>query len=441
MENGQFEQGSIRSVYLKQATPTAINMIICIVYSMADTFFVAQTQSTGMVAGVSLCAPIIILLMALGNFLTQGGVCLVSRLVGERNLDGVRQVTSFCFYGTVGIGLLAALILLTGRAPILRALGATEETYAYTLPYYTALAAGAPIISLSFLHTNLMRGEGYTRDNMIATLLGAIVNIVLDPILILRFHMGTQGAGIATVIGYAATCLYALAVIPRRDVHISMAPALARIPRDYTKDILGVGLSSLSLNLMSSVSMIALNNFLVPYGSGKVAAMGIAMKLVNIAFFALDGYAYGAQPPAGYYLGAREYDKLRQLLRFVFAFLFALGVVLSLLAAIFARQLGWLFLKDPEIIKAAVLMLRIQLITIPLVGLELLITVLFQSFGRSKEALILSFARTGYVFLPVILLLSRVWGYPGVIAAQTVTDAITMAVALGMFLPCVKQLR
>lgn len=436
-----FEQGNIRSIYLKQATPTAINMIICIVYSMADTFFVAQTQSTGMVAGVSLCAPIIILLMALGNFLTQGGVCLVSRLVGERNMDGIRRVTSFCFYGTVGIGLLAGLLLLAGRGPILRALGATAETYGDTLPYYTSLAVGAPIISLSFLHSNLMRGEGYTKDNMFATLLGAVVNIVLDPILILRFGMGTLGAGISTVIGYAATCVYALAVIPRRDVHISMAPALARIPRDYRRDILGVGLSSLSLNLMSSVSMIVLNNFLVPYGSDKVAAMGIALKLGNIAFFALDGYAYGAQPPAGYYFGAKQYDRLRELLRFVFLFLFGLGAVLSLLAAVFARQLGWLFLKDPAIIASAVLMLRIQLITIPLVGLELLITVLFQAFGRSKEALLLSFARTGYVFLPVILILSKLWGYPGVIAAQTVTDAISMLVALGLFLPYMKGLK
>jgi len=434
-----FEQGSIKTTYLKQATPTAINMIIVIVYSMADTFFVAQTQNADMVAGVSLCAPVIILLMALGNFLTQGGVCLVSRFVGERNFDGIRRVTSFCFYGTAGIGALAALVLLLGRAPILRALGVTAETWPHTVPYYTALAAGAPIISLSFLHSNLMRGEGYTRDNMIATLLGALVNIALDPLLILVWRLGVLGAGIATVIGYAATCVYSLAVIPRRDVHISMRPALARIPRGYAKDILGVGLSSLSLNLMSSVSMIVLNNFLVPYGNDKVAAMGIAMKLSNIAFFALDGYAYGAQPPAGYYFGARKFAELRELLRFVFLFLFGLGAVLSAVTAVFARPLGWLFLKDPDIVGTAALMLRILLITTPLVGLELLITVLFQAFGRSREALVLSFARTGYVFLPVILLLSGLWGYRGVIAAQAVTDAVSMAVAAGLFLPWLKR--
>ena len=441
MENESLWEGDIKKTYLKLATPTAINMIIVIVYSMADTFFVSQLQNAEMVAGVSLCGPIIILLMALGNFLAIGGCCLVSRFVGERNFDGIRRVTSFCFYGTVAIGLLAGIILLAAREPVMRALGVTAETYDETLPYYTALAAGAPIISFSYLHSNLMRGEGYTKDNMYATLLGAIVNIVLDPVLIFVFKMGVLGAGIATVIGYAATGVYSLVIIPKRDVHISMKPALAKIPHEYRKDILGVGFSNLSLNLMSSVSVIVLNNFLVPYGTDKLAAMGIAMKLSNVAFFALDGYAYGAQPPAGFYFGAKRFSDLRELLCFVILFLFGLGAVLSALTAIFAPQLVWLFLKDPEIISSAVLMLRIMLITIPLFGLVLLITVLFQAFGRSKEAFILSFARTGYVFIPVIFLMSKVWGYYGVISAQAVTDAVSMAVAAGMFLPYMKKLK
>ena len=231
-----------------------------------------------------------------------------------------------------------------------------------------------------------MRGEGYTKDNMYATLLGAIVNIVLDPVLIFVFKMGVLGAGIATVIGYAATGVYSLVIIPKRDVHISMKPALAKIPHEYRKDILGVGFSNLSLNLMSSVSVIVLNNFLVPYGTDKLAAMGIAMKLSNVAFFALDGYAYGAQPPAGFYFGAKRFSDLRELLRFVILFLFGLGAVLSALTAIFAPQLVWLFLKDPEIISSAVLMLRIMLITIPLFGLVLLPLIMGVSYELIRLA-------------------------------------------------------
>ncbi|MCQ2558912.1 MAG: MATE family efflux transporter, partial [Oscillospiraceae bacterium] len=441
MDNEIFERGKISTTYLRLATPTALNMVICIVYSMADTFFISQTQNTGMVAGVSLCAPVFILLMALGNFFTQGGSCLISRLVGEKKFDDIRRVTSYCFYGTLALGFAALALLMAFRTPMLHLLGATEETFALTLPYYSALALGAPIISLSFLHTNLMRSEGFSKENMIGTLLGAVVNIILDPILIMGCGMGPLGAGIATVAGYAATCIYALVIIPRRDVHISMQPALARISKDYVKEIIGISFSSLSLNVMGSVSMIVLNNFLVPYGSDKVASMGIALKLINMAFFALDGYSYGVQPIAGYFYGAGKIDKLHELLRFVFLFLFGLGAGLSLAVGVFARPLGWLFLKDPAIIAAASLMLRLQIITIPLVGLQLLITIIFQSLGKAKEAFVLSFARTGYVFIPVILALNTAFGYMGVISAQAVTDLISMLIFAAVYSRCMKKLQ
>ena len=216
MENKLFTEEKISIAYIRLAMPLVMSMVVSLVYNLADTFFVAQTNNTALVAGVSLGAPIFTLLMAFGNIFGQGGSSLISRLLGQQNPDGVRRASSFCFYVTLMVGVVVGIIMLVFRTPILYLIGADAETFSYASEYYTWLAIGSPVVMASFIHSNLLRSEGLSKESMIGTIGGAVVNIILDPILISGLAMGASGAAIATVIGYVFSDVFFLFIVVKK---------------------------------------------------------------------------------------------------------------------------------------------------------------------------------------------------------------------------------
>ena len=203
MENQNlFEQGSIRKTYLTLALPVTLSMVLSVVYNVADTYFIARTQDTSLVAAVSLCAPVFTLLMAFGNIFGQGGTSLISRLFGKKDMDGTRRVSSFCFWAALAVGAILGGAMLLFQGPLLRLLGADEDTLRYARDYYVTLAAGGPLIVVNFIHMNLLRAEGMSRESMLGSASGLLVNIILDPIFISGLGWGAFGAAFASVIGY-----------------------------------------------------------------------------------------------------------------------------------------------------------------------------------------------------------------------------------------------
>ena len=184
MENKIFTDSNIPKAYLRLSLPLVFSMAVTLIYNLADTYFVARSNDTNIVAGVSLGMPLFTLLMAFGNIFGQGGSSLISRLLGQKDDEGVRRVSSFCFYITVIAGLVIAAAMLAFRVPLLYVLGASEETFVHASNYYIYLALGAPFIMVSFIHSNLLRAEGMSKESMAGTVLGAVVNIILDPIFI-----------------------------------------------------------------------------------------------------------------------------------------------------------------------------------------------------------------------------------------------------------------
>ena len=166
MANNVFESKSIPKAYFTLAVPVVLGMVISIVYNITDTYYISLTKNTDLVAGVSLCAPVFTLLMGFGNIFGQGGSSLISRLLGKKDSDNLRRVSSFCFYAAILVGLVSGVLMLLFRIPILHLLGADSETVKYALPYFTIFAAGAPVVTLSFIHTNLLRSEGMAKESM-----------------------------------------------------------------------------------------------------------------------------------------------------------------------------------------------------------------------------------------------------------------------------------
>ena len=302
-----FDTRHLYRSYFKMALPVVLGMVVTLVYNLADTFFTAQTNDTDLIAGVSLCAPVFTALMAFGNIYGQGGSSLISRLLGKQDGEGAKRVSSFCFYIALATGIVLAVVLTAFNRPVLTLLGADADTLPHAREYYLVLVVCAPIMVLSFIHSSLVRCEGMSTESMIGTVLGAVINIILDPILISAAGMGAMGAAVATVIGYLCSVLYFLWLLRKKSRCLSVKFSLCRIGVGELRQILGVGVTAALSNLMQSLCIIVINQFLLPYGNDKIAAMGIVLKINMIAQLILTGFAFGGVPLFGYLYGARTY--------------------------------------------------------------------------------------------------------------------------------------
>ena len=428
-----FESRDIPRSYLTLAIPVVLSMVVTLIYNLADTFFVARTNSTALVAGVSLGAPVFTALMAIGNIFGQGGSVLISRLIGQNDTDNAERTSSFCFYITFFLGIIIAFLMLLFRIPILGILGADSETFKYASDYYIPLAIGAPFIMLSFIHSNLLRSEGLSKESMIGTAGGAIVNIILDPIMISGLGWGASGAAIATVIGYIFSDAVFLVMVKRKSRILSVSIRKLKLSSSFIRQIVGIGIPAAIANMMQSFTAVMTNQYLLPYGNDKIAAMGIVLKVSMIALLILTGLAFEGQPLYGYYFERGDKKRLSELFRFTLVFILSVAVVLTVLIIVLSPFLMGIFMDAENIIKDGTFMLRAQVITMPLVALVLLFTIIFQSAGKVAGSLVLSISRQGVIFLIVLVIGNIFAGYIGVMATQAVSDIITSLIAIILF--------
>lgn len=432
-EKNVFSDSHVARAYFKLAVPLVCSMVVTLIYNLADTFFVAQTGDTNIVAGVSLGMPVFTLLMAIGNIFGQGGSSLISRLLGQQDDQGVRRVSAFCFYGALLAGCAIGAAMLLIRSPLVWLLGASEETFAHAAAYCFWLSAGAPFIILSFIHSNLLRAEGMSKESMAGTILGAVANIILDPIFISTLGLGAAGAAIATVIGYLLADLFYAVAVAKKSRFLSLDPRLMFIPARHLGQIMGIGIPAAVVNVMQSAAAVLMNQFLLPYGNDKIAAMGIVLKVSMIALLLLTGFAFGGQPLFGYYYGAGDHQRFRSLLRFCLSFIGGSVLVLTVSICLAAPALMRLFMDNDGIVQDGVVMLRWQVVTMVFVGFVLLLSILFQSTGKAGAAFILSISRQGIIFVLTLVAGRAVAGYTGILAAQAAADTITALIAGGLF--------
>lgn len=433
MQNELFEKAPVYKAYFKFSLPVVFSMVISLVYNMVDTYFIARTGNTNLIAGVSLGAPVFTLMIALGDIFGLGGSSVISRLFGQKLDEDGKRLSVFCFYAALLCGIAVTISMMLLRHPVLNLLGADPETMAYASQYYTYIVLGAPFIIVSFTPANLLRTEGFATASMTGTILGAVVNIILDPIFISVLGMGAAGAAIATVIGNIGADLFFVWFLLNNSKRLSINPRGFHISSSEVQQIFAIGIPASITNLMQSLGIALTNRYLLPYGNDKVAAMGIVMKVNLIAVLILVGFAFGAQPLIGYNYGAKNHTRLKEILKFCYGFECAAAAVLAAVLSLGAPALISLFVQDSSIIAAGVPMLRMQLAGMIFVAVVLVTTCTFQSAGKAGGAFLLSVSRQGAVFAVIILLLSWLFGYQGVLLAQAVSDLITALLAVWLF--------
>ncbi len=438
MKSSPFESESVSKAYFSLALPVVFSMVVSIFYNITDTYFIARTGNTFLVAGVSLCAPIFTLLMAFGNIYGQGGSSIISRLLGEGRQADIRRVSSFCFYAAIATGALSGALMLVFREQLLTLLGADADTTPYASDYYTCMAIGAPLVVLTFIHTNLLQAEGMSRHSMIGNIGGSVVNIILDPIFIFTFRLGAAGAAIATILGYLFTNCYCLVIVLKKSKVLSVRPQEWKAPRKETAQVFTIGIAAALSNIMSSFSTVLTNQCLLPYGSDKIAAMGIVQKVSMVVMLVITGFSFGGAPLVGFYYGRKDWRMFKKLLRFAAAFLAGLAVLLSAIVALAAPLAVRAFLQG-ELADTAAVMLRLQVAGMVFMAAVLLCQILFQSTGKSAQALILALSRQGVVFAAVILIGKSFFGYSGIIAAQPAADFLSAIAAVILAAACLRK--
>ncbi len=420
--------------YFRLSLPVVFGSIVTIVYNLADTYFIARTGNALLIAGVSVCAPVFMILMAFGNIFGQGGSSLLSRLLGQRRGEDAGRVSSFCFWTAMAVGAAIGGLLLLFRDPFLSLLGSSADTLPYAREYGTVLLAGAPLIVVNFIHMNLLRCEGMAGLSMAGTVIGAAVNVALDPLLIPG--MGAAGAAVATVIGYACSDAFLLLIVLKRSAVLSVRPVF-RIESVFLRDILSIGVTAAVTNIASSLCTILVNQKLLPFGDEKIAAMGIVLKVTMIVQMILVGFSFGGIPLFGFLAGAGEKEKTGRLLRFCLLFLGALSLGMTLIVSAAAGPLLRLITPDEALVEIGAPMLRWHVAGSVFAGCVMLTTCLCQASGKAGPALVLSLSRQGFVFAAVLLIAARIFGYEGILASQCAADALSAL----LILPISKRLR
>ena len=430
MENELFEKVPVPKAYFTLALPVVFSMVVSLVYNMVDTYFIAQTGNTNLVAGVSLSAPVFTLMIALGDIFGLGGSSVISRLFGEKKDEDGKRLSVFCFYAAILCGIVVTIVMMMLREPILYVLGADQDTISYASGYFTYIVLGAPFIILSFTPSNLLRTEGFATAAMTGNILGAVVNMILDPVFISVLGLGAAGAAIATVIGNIFADLFYVWIILKKSRRLSINPAGFHIHIAEVGQILAIGIPASITNLMQSIGIALTNRSLLPYGNDRVAAMGIVMKVNLIAVLILVGFAFGAQPLIGYNYGAKNHARLKEILRFCYEFECGAAAVLAGALSLAAPAMIGLFMQDASIIEIGVPMLRMQQMGMVFTAVVLVTTCTFQSAGKAVGAFLLSVSRQGVVFAAVLFIASKTFAYSGVLMAQAVSDLLTAILAV-----------
>lgn len=423
----------VPSLICEMAVPTIISMLVTAFYNMADTFFVGQlnTQAT---AAVGIVFTVMALIQAFGFFYGQGSGNYISRKLGAREYEDAAVMASTGFFMAIFTGIVITVAGLVLLEPISIFLGSTPTILPYTKAYLRIILIGAPFIMSSFVLNNQLRFQGSAAYAMVGIVTGAVVNVVLDPIFIFVFDMGVAGAALATVVSQAVSFTL-LCFGSAKGGNIRVSFKNFRPSKSIIWEMARGGFPSLCRQGLASVSGMLLNHAAGSYGGisgdAAIAAMSIVTRVSMFANSALIGFGQGFQPVCGMNYGAKKYGRVREGFLFCVKYSFVFLLAVAALGMIFAEPIITIFRKDDlEVIRIGTLALRLHCISFPLSAWIVMCNMMLQVVGRAGKASLISAARQGVFFIPLIFILPYCFGLFGVQVCQPVSDICAFALAL-----------
>lgn len=429
----------VPTLVLTLAGPTILSMLITSIYNLADTFFVGQI-STSASGAVGVVSSLMAIIQALGFMLGHGAGTIISRSLGSQNDAAATRFASTSFFTALALGGLLGLGGLTFLSPFMMLLGSTETILPHACAYAVPILLAAPLMMSSLVMNNILRYEGKANLAMVGLVTGGILNILLDPVLIFGFGMGTAGAGVATALSQGVSfCILLFMFLRGKTVSRFRLGAITRSGSEFGQILLG-GLPSFGRQGLNSIGGMLLNIAARSYGDAAVAGMSIVSRIFSFMLSVALGVGQGFQPVASFNYGARKYHRVRHACLFTIQASFYLMSVLILLCWFNAGPLIRLFRDDPAVTAVALPAFRYQCLAMFLQPVMVASNMLFQSIGKAGRATFLSCCRQGIFFLPLILLLPQVWGLGGIEVCQPIADVLTFCVSVPFLLSFLREL-
>lgn len=429
----------VAKLIISLGIPTTISMLITNIYNMADSYFVSQLSlSAG--GATSIVFGIMSILQAFGFMFGHGAGSNISRMLGSKHIEKASKYASTGFFWSLFVGSLIMVLGLRFIEPLMKLLGSTDTILPYAVNYCVYILIAAPAMTGSCVLNNILRYEGKATLAMIGLTTGGILNMLLDPLFIFVLKMDIRGAGLATALSQYISfgILLSMFLAKRTQTCISM--------RYFSKDIKVIwdiiitGLPSLARQGLNSVSTMVLNKQAKLFGDAAIAAMGYVGRTSSLIFSVGLGIGQGFQPVSGFNYGAKKYSRVKKGTLFTLGFGAAFIGIISTACFIFAPQIISLFRKEAEVILIGSEALRIQCVFLLFLPISVVVTMLFQSIGKSLPALILSCVQSGLVFIPLCLILPRFLGIRGIELSQPLAYFTAALISLPCMLTFLKHL-
>jgi len=414
--------------------PAVIAMTIQALYNLVDAIFVGRGVGSIGIAGISVAFPIQIFRMGVAQTIGMGGASVISRSLGSDNREKADKALGNIISLIVITSILITVLGMLFLNPLMIIFGANEEILPYATDYGRIIILGTIIMSWTMAMNNVIRSEGKAKISMVVMLIGAISNIILDPIFIFSLNMGIAGAAYATILSQSFGGIFIIFYLfkGKSDLKLKIKNLLLNIK--IITEIVSIGVSSFVRQVSSCLLMIILNNLLKKYGGTEgITIFGMINRLMTFSLMPLFGLAQGQQPIVGYNYGARHYQRVISTMKKTILIGTIMCGVGAVIMGLFPESLLGLFSSDPNLINEGTTALRIFIICFVLIGFQVVGTTMFLSIGKAVEALILAMSRQLIVLIPVVILTSSIFGMFGIWIAFPISDGVAFLITLILY--------
>ena len=416
---------------VKTSIPTIIGMLVMVIYNLTDTFFVGILNNKSMTAAIGIVFSFMSFIQAIGFWFGYGSGNIMSKKIGENEEKEAEIISSIGILFAIVIGILIAILSWFFVLPLSKFIGgsASENLLNFTVEYLKVIIISIPFGLYSITLYNQLRLCGNVKDGMIGLLIGMVVNMVLDPVLMFGFKFGFIGAGCATLIGQITGCIV-LTNLSEKNGNIAVDLKKARINKDRVYHILAGGMPNFSRQSITSIALILLNVVAAKYGDGVIAALTISSRILALAYMIMIGWGQGFQPICAMNYGAKQYDRVKKAFKFAVIGGTLFLIIAAILLYVFSEPLIKTMSNDNEVILVSAEILRMQCITMPLLGYFAISSMLMQNIGQYFWASIISISRQGIFYIPLLYILSNILGQFGIYLLQPVADVLSFGLAV-----------
>ena len=421
----------VGKLMFRLALPTITAQLINMLYNIIDRIYIGHIPGNGALAltGVGVCMPLIMIISAFAALVGGGGAPRASIEMGKNDLNTAEHILGNCFFLQILISIILTVILLFGNRTFLLAFGASENTIEYAVNYMNIYAVGTIFVQLTLGMNMFITTQGFAKTGMLSVLIGAVMNIILDPLFIFAFHLGVRGAALATILSQAVSCIWVLSFLCGKKTILHIRKKNLILKPEIILPCVALGLATFIMQASESIISVCFNSSLLKYGGDiAVGAMTILTSVMQFAMLPLQGLGQGAQPVLSYNYGAKNADRVKKTFRLLVITCLTYSTLLWAAVQIIPKVFVSIFTSDAKLVAFTAPMLKIYLGGLFLFGIQIACQITFTSLGKAVNSIIVAVVRKFVLLLPLIYIMPHVVSNPtiGVYMAEPIADIIAV---------------